>query len=305
MKNIFFNIKKFYGLIFCIFLSLFFWLITKLSMTYTEKITLNATYKDLPNEMELDPKFKQKITFEVKGSGFSILKYHLLKKNIVLSMNYLNHISEEKYTWKKDVKNLINKEILPEFSLNSIHTDTIFIKFDKLGEKKVPVILRNNVKIATDHQIKNIQLSSDSINIYGKQNLLKNIENYILEIDKKNEINASFSENFNIKDNEKFSYQPNRISVNFNIIKISEQEISCPIHILNSPENKKVKLFPNKVNVLLKGNIEILSKLSENSVIISVDFSKQKNNRIPLKISKLPQDLTAHLSHKEVDFLLE
>ena len=61
-------------------LSFVFWMLIKLSRTYTSSVEINLSYTDLPKNkmLQAEPKSKVKVTLD--AVGFTLLKYKFSKK---------------------------------------------------------------------------------------------------------------------------------------------------------------------------------------------------------------------------------
>jgi len=83
--------------------------------------------------------------------------------------------------------------------------------------------------------------------------------------------------------------------LNLSYFERAKFEIVVPVEIINLPENYKVeKIYPNKVNISVEGDIKNLSKLKLSKIKAFCDASnvKEGENKLPVIVQNEEKSLT-------------
>ena len=79
------NRLRFFSLFFA--LSSFFWIITKLSNSFSSSVNFEVKFVNVPKLVILDPNINVSIKTDITASGFQLLIYHYFKKNIRVTLD--------------------------------------------------------------------------------------------------------------------------------------------------------------------------------------------------------------------------
>lgn len=83
--------------------------------------------------------------------------------------------------------------------------------------------------------------------------------------------------------------------LNLNYFERAKFELVIPVEVINLPENYKVeRIYPNKVNVSVEGNIRNLSRLKLSKIKAFCDASNVKigENELPVIVQSKEKSLT-------------
>lgn len=298
--------KRFVGISFCVILSFFTWLTAKLSMRYTDRITLKVSYTEVPPNLFIAPSSQQTIDVDIEGVGYSLLKYKTKKNvDIKLNINDLSNVGGNKFVLPKSTFNLIDYNILPDVNLKTVYPDTLRIDLQEYARKKVPVVLQMPIRTQVEYRLSELTISPDSVEVHALEHQLDTITGIYLKAPAKEKVREPFWQIFEIKNSENLRYNINKIKVNAQIIRVSEQELFKEIQVINVPDNQEIRLFPQKIKIIASGNVEILKSLQETDVVISADFSDRKNNLLPLNVRKKPEGIKIRLEKESVSYLIK
>ena len=135
--------------------------------------------------------------------------------------------------------------------------------------------------------VSEIELEPAFVEVKGAPSLLKNIDSVFT-------INQEF---FNIKDNfnvkvplkiiKGTEYSSNYCNLKFEVQKIVDNNFeNVPVKVINLPKDQELILYPNKINVVVRGGINKLGKLTNDSIKAVIDFNEidKENNSVTPKI---------------------
>ena len=99
------------------------------------------------------------------------------------------------------------------------------------------------------------------------------------------------------------------VTVNGKVSRFSEKIISVKIKALNLPSGTTVQMFPDEVNILCKGTIEVLKNMKKSDFEVVADFGKLGDNsskKIDLELNKKSKELSSALLQKtNVEYILK
>lgn len=301
----FIRTEKFVGISFCVCLALFSWFVAKLSSKYNERLTLKINYLDIPQGMYIDSTSLKTIDVEIEGTGFSLLKVNLLKKDISLSINDLSHLGKGNYILPKNTINLIDYNSLPNVNLKNVYPDTLKIRMKRHIHKKIPVKYDLPITLAQDHILAKVTLSPDSVWVYGSQEEVEKKSFIDVQFHKKEEVKSSYSEQFFLQSDGKVEYNPSRIILQTEVIRVGEISLEKEILVKNLPQKTKIEIFPNKIQLLVYGDISKLKNITPEDVVIYADYQRRMGKEMNLFVAKLPQGLELKNLPKTISYLIE
>lgn len=307
-----FKSKKINILLIFVLLALLFSVLTKLSKDYTKTISFEILIKDVPSEYVILNDTNNKIRVTITTYGFNLLKYYFIKPTLKIDFNTLKKKSNL-FIW---TKNNQFQEIANRFNvdtkINAISPDTINFRYDTYFTKRIPVVLKKNIKFASGFSIKDKYiLRPDSVDITGA----KQVVNSILKIETEtlllNEINSDIEVSLDLKlpqTNEYLRYSDNKVIVNGQVTKFTEGSVFVPIMISNLPDNLSIKYFPKEIEVIFHTSLENYKNISSSSFKIQCDYGSLDNTKTRLipNIIKLPDGVkNVRLETKSIEFIIQ
>ena len=135
---------RFFSFFFAI--SFLFWIITKLSNTYSSSIEFSVNFIDIPNLVVLDHHHKTKIKADITASGFELLIYQFFNNKINVSIQNADFKGDLAKVDLMVQKFNLQQQLYQNATLNLITPTKLSISFSELKRKKIPVIPPVNVK---------------------------------------------------------------------------------------------------------------------------------------------------------------
>ena len=303
-----FNIPKtFFGFLIA---SVFFWLLINLSKEYNAEVEYDIEYTQLPQQKTLIEAPFNKLTLNVKSSGYNLLMSSINHKPIILQ---LDKATKEKgnnyYFLSKNLLPEIQHQLKSGIELNSILVDTIPLKIGLLSSKKVPLKPNVNISFQLGYGLsKPLTLTPDSILISGNETDIKKVEFLNLDsatlenISKNTNITSSiiFPEGVQIKTNHKSA------NIELLVDKFTEGEIEVPVLVKNAP--KGINIFPKKVKIIYKVGLKNFNEITPDLFKIECDYLETENkelNYLTPKLKSSPNLATVlRIVPDKIDFLI-
>jgi hypothetical protein len=273
--------------------------LSKLSKSYTEVLTVDVNYVNLPEDKVLIIDEKPKLNVEVTTFGFNLLASYFYDKTIAVDLKNDAYIKNGTYVWmaNRALPN-IEQQFGKSFKIESIRPDTLKIDFGTLAVKKVPVKLNSNVSYASGYDtLKGMLLSPDSINVIGSDTEIKNI-NYV-ETSELNLLKIKENINATVKlklpdTGHTIKLSQKEIIVTAEVQKFTEGTLEIPIIINNLPKDIQINYFPKTIKVSYEVSLMDYNSVKPAGFKIECDFldieASNKSYFIP-KFMKVPENV--------------
>lgn len=157
-----------------------------------------------------------------------------------------------------------------------ISPDTISTWIERIREKKVKVIPAYHLEFEPGYGLASpAKLSPDSILVFGTQRRLRNLETIPTVERTFTGLDRKTVETIEIAQLDGLTYNFQNSTATFDVQKIVDKEFSkIDIEITNVPEAREIVLFPNNINVVLRGGINVLGKMENDVIRVLVDYYK-------------------------------
>ena len=296
--------------LFFFFISISFWIITKLSNDYNSIISFDLKFEKIPNHISLINPISNKIDVSIKTSGFQFIYHKIFKRTINIDISseilkndnfkynteLLVYLVKDKFDSKTEIKAIFPKEII--------------LNFTKKIRKKVKIIPPTNIIFKNGYGLsEKIILVPDSIWITGNNDLLDSINFLRTELLNYGKIDATSNYSFDvIKPNENIHLERSKAESLIKIEKFTEKIFSVPIKIKNLPDSIAIKLFPNQIKVRFLSSLSKIKLIKANDFKFNVDFNKigiRNEKFLLITLDSFPDYLgKIRWAPKKVEFLL-
>ncbi len=299
-----------FGLFFL--LTFAFLALTKLSKKYTDNITLDIIYVNLPKHKIITLDSLPKCHAVVSDYGFNLMSYQFKKQSIKIDFNTDVFIKDNNYVWVANKnKNKINDQLINSTEIISLQPDTIIFPFETLAIKKVPVILNSKVNFKSGYDIlKDFTISPDSIDVIGSASEISEITKVETEqLNLKNVIDTINTVLLLKKfENRKVKFSNNDVRVSAKVEKFTEGTLEVPVTIVNKPLDISINYFPKSITVSYYVSLNNYKNIKALDFKVECDFFEIENTNksffVP-KLVKTPELVkNVRLKQNKVEFIL-
>ncbi|MEO9893058.1 YbbR-like domain-containing protein [Aurantibacter sp.] len=315
MSNFFKNrINKRKAKVFVLFVlaSGLIWFLSTLSETYSAKATFKIDYINSNKSLKLKKAFTDRVAVKLKTGGFKFLGFNLQKKAIQLDLAGVQKSNDTYFLAPSDYRAQIEKQLPNSMVLVEMATDTLFFDFLEMTTKEIPIARNIKVGLAHNHMLEGeITIEPSEIKIFGPKDEIDSIEVIHVVDNSLNELAANFNKKvalFKSQELVNTSYSVDVVQVTGKVSKFSERLIDVPIEVINLPEDKLIRTFPDIVSVLCKAKILELKELKVADFKVVADYSKLSSNRsneMELQLVKKPKEIfSATLMETKVEYIL-
>lgn len=302
--------KQFSSMMIFVVIAALFWLLIKLSSNYTVTEPLTINIKDTPADLVLT-NGTQKIKVTLSTSGFELLNYYFKpisrrKVDISLEEVPLHKDGESTYSFGSSyAKEKIANFLTLEPSEISFDENRIILNMEQLDSIRVKIIPNADLTYEKQYnRIGKIQLTPDSVTIYGPKNEIAEIDNIYTENFTFRNINQNIDINVPLKLDGMLNADHKDINVKIFVEKYTEAVVNVPI-INNSKEN--LRLFPDKVKIKYIVSLTDYNIIKENSFKVNIDTTdiNPENNYLPIYLTDYPNNTRIlSVEPKEVEYII-
>jgi len=311
------NDKRVAAYLVCVVIATVFWFLNALSKTYTVDVIAPVSYVNLPANKTLANNLPDEVELTIKAHGFTILRRKLsfLISPLEFNVNDLTNnrmIDNRKSSFVFPTRLFLNElayQLSNDLEILSMNPDTMYFKFDKMGQKKVKVKPIVQVNLKKQFQISgDIVTIPDSIIVNGPQSTLDTLH-FVYSVKKQfAAVNEPIRTEVNIKPIKELFFEPQTVKMVIPIEEFTEAQQSVPLVFENLPDNMNIKLFPARVKVSFQVGLSRFSGIHPEDFKLSVDYSDILNGkqRLKITINSNPAFIYAlKITPEEIEYLIE
>ncbi len=263
--------KKIVTITFITLFSIGLWASVSLSGEYFTTITVPVKIVDIPPNYTVGNISEKEISLSIKAVGWEISKLtlgRLVEFNISAELKH----GQQKVLVKNFVNN--NSWLTSTVQLGEIVPSEITFSIEKLASKKVKVVPDLDLKYKEGYGLtSDITLNPDSVIIYGAESIISKIKSVKTESHVINNAEGTVNQQIPLEKLDGISYNVNNCSIKFDVQKIVDKTFeNLPVIVRNVPKGRQLILFPEHINIVLRGGINLLGKMTNNDLKPYVDF---------------------------------
>ncbi|MAJ98320.1 MAG: hypothetical protein CMD07_03485 [Flavobacteriales bacterium] len=262
-------------IILCFIISLFFWVIIKLSKNYNEKIYLNVNYKNYPIDMFLQNEPDHIIEINALGYGVDFFKEMFFNRSVDIDVSNLKNDKNEFVFITKNEKLKVSN-LFKNFKIIDFKPDTLWLNFSLKRKKKIPIRINKKITYAKNFdKYGSFKFSPESMNIFGPSFILDTIDSLDTEWINLKNVNKNIERDVKILLNHDLIVSEfNHIKIQQNVARYTQVNINLPIKVLNKPKNTELILNPNNVKLSYWIALDDFEKVNESDFLIYCDYSE-------------------------------
>ena len=265
--------KKIITISFISFLSIVLWVFVALSQEFITTVEIPISFSELPKNYSVGSSSTDQIFFKIKGKGWELAKLFLGSREEFLIST---HRRIGKY--KNELRDFldINPWLNSNFQVLEISPTQIEYEVEKVNSKRVKIYRNFSIEFKQGFAATSaVKITPEFIELYGPSSILQNIDSVKTESKIYQNINENFSEQLQLADIQGVIFSVTKCNVEFEVQKIVDKKIeSVPVELRNVPESKDLTLFPGKVDIVLRGGINKLGKITSDSIKAFVNYWK-------------------------------
>ncbi len=305
-----------YTFLICVIISVFIWLMIKLSDDYYDTINCKINYVNIPEGKTILNSSDTTISLRLYARGFRLfsLKYMNSRPEITVNLQKTK-LHKSRYTYSSYILTRpfiqsIKDELDIANEIESIYPDTLSFVLEDIISKKVPVVHKLQFSFAKQYQqYGNLKVSPDSITIKGLPSRIDTIRKIFTESKELADISKSRSVTLLLEKplkTKSFFMSSDTVNVFIPVEKFTEASIEIPIEIKDEQESK-IKLFPDKVNITYLVALKDYDKVGQDmfDAVVSPGHSKLNSRTLSVELERHPVFIKIkQINPSKVEFII-
>ena len=298
---------RFFSFFFAI--SFVFWIITKLSNTFSSSVELDVIFIDIPPIIVLDQHVASIIKADITASGFELLVYHFFKNHINVSIENAEYSSNLAVIDLMDQKFSLQKQFYQNARLNSVSPSQLNFSFSKLKRIKIPVTPPDKINFKPGYdQAGEWVIEPDSVWVYGPSKKVTALKRLSVQPLLEQNIDNDIEEKVKLMPVDQIRYETETVLIKTTVKRFTEKSIDAFIHIKNLPDSLSIKLFPQSLKVTFLVLVDKAESISAADFKFSCDYNlaqTTEQNSLEVFMEMKPEGVSkVRWKSKKVDYLI-
>ncbi|MBN1301374.1 MAG: YbbR-like domain-containing protein [Melioribacteraceae bacterium] len=253
--------------------SIVLWVFISFSADYSATIKIPVKFHNIPEGYALKNISAEDISLSLKGEGWQLAQLTFG------TSHYLDIVIDETaISDEVGVRNSLEQSSwLPSsLQLMMIEPEQINYSLERINYKNVKISERIKLNFKPGYGlVSDITIEPDTIMISGPKSVIQNIDTVYTEKVTVNSLDAEYSQEITLAEIENVTFPFKQVFVKFDVQKIVDKTFeNVFVERRGVPPSRDLSLFPERVDVILRGGIKMLGRLDNSSVKLFVNFSQ-------------------------------
>jgi hypothetical protein len=290
-------------------LSLLFWIITKLSNTYSSSVEFEINFVDIPPLVVLEQDVVSKMKVDITASGFQLLVYHFFKDDINVSIENADYGGNLAEIDLMDQKFSLQKQLYQNAILNRVSPPQLNFSFGKLKRLKIPVIPPDEINFKPGYdQAGEWVIEPDSVWVYGTSKKVNALNGLSIQPLSQETVDNNIEEKVKLLPIDQIRFETESVLIKTSVKRFTEKSIDAFINIKNLPDSLSIKLFPQSLKVTFLVLVDKAESISAADFKFSCDYGQAQSkdeNSLEVFMEMKPKGVSkVRWKPKKVDYLI-
>ncbi|MBU1100979.1 MAG: hypothetical protein KKA84_11305 [Bacteroidetes bacterium] len=263
--------KKLTTIILITFLSTLLWVFTSLSEEYFTTLTLPVMFVDIPENYAIGDCSPRFIEISLKGGGWQLAQL-TYGRNPAYMLSPEYRTGKHKYILRNAIDG--NSWLTSTLQVTDIQPAQVNYTVERVVTREV--LVKPDVKIDFKEGyglVSAVQVHNDTVKISGASSKVDSINFLTTKLFHFENLEKGVYQQIEIKAIPDIVMSHNICTIEFEVQKIVDKSFENVEVVINDvPRRRELLLFPNKITVVIRGGINVLGQLDDNSVKSQVSF---------------------------------
>ena len=219
-----------------------------------------------------------------KSTGFFILQQRLSNKSGIGNLSLAVDAKQFKavkerddffYLLSEDIRSEILESLGNDLHLEEITTDTLYFRFPKQANKKVPVVMEQKIDFMPQYMaFGNIQYRPDSVVIYGDEDIIKTVNSVHTRDIHGKDIDSPMQGVIDLKPVRGVRFSDEHIYYMLPVGRYFENSVKVKVNVANAPSSARILLIPQEITLSYRMRFENKKEISSSDFQVVVDYRK-------------------------------
>lgn len=287
------------------------WLISKLSETYTHEIAFRVAYQQPPDSLILMEQPPATLPVRVRASGFKLMAYQVSPKEVFIDMAASRRASGRYFIDPGVFRSQVERQMDNGMALLELPSDTVYLDFQRLQSRTVPVVADIEVELAQNYMIQgSLQVNPPRIHLLGPPEEIDTIRELRTLPARFTDVRDTIRTKLTLGAASRLKYtqfSATEVVVSAPVLRFSETVVDVPVRVVNIPEDLDIRTFPTNIGVLCRGTVDALKAITPADFTIVADYARPdpESGRLPLSLEREPAGVyETSLLETSVEFII-
>jgi hypothetical protein len=286
-----------------------FWIITKLSNTYSSSVEFEINFVDIPPLVVLEQDVVSKMKVDITASGFQLLVYHFFKDDINVSIENADYGGNLAEIDLMDQKFSLQKQLYQNAILNRVSPPQLNFSFGKLKRLKIPIIPPDEINFKPGYdQAGEWVIEPDSVWVYGTSKKVNALNGLSIQPLSQETVDNNIEEKVKLLPIDQIRFETESVLIKTSVKRFTEKSIDAFINIKNLPDSLSIKLFPQSLKVTFLVLVDKAESVSAADFKFSCDYGQAQSkdeNSLEVFMEMKPEGVSkVRWKPKKVDYLI-
>lgn len=226
---------------------------------------------------------KEDVVARCRATGYNVIRSGIRKNSKVVEVTFNPSSLRQKeddlfYIISSDLQEYSHLIFGDGVTVEYFASDTLFFKFPKEITKRVPVIPVNTISYKPQYINEGpFQVSPDSVNVYADSHILDHIEAVYTKPVRYSHLSSGVKGEVALEPLEGVRLSEDKVRFSLDVTRYVELVGTFPVNVTNVPADKKMSVYPSKVNVFIKSIFPVMGNPLE-EVVLKVDYNEFNNS---------------------------
>lgn len=296
-------------LIFLLFVGLvsIFWWGRTMSSPRDINLHVKLAYAGVAERVVFENELPQSMKIIVRDNGKQLRK--IRHQDLNLTINLTPYLSKESgaLILTADVLRPRLQDILPGSTIiQQIEPEMIESAYYVQQQKTVPVLLQSQVSVAPQHQlVGEAQLIPSCVQVFGSKQAIEHIDCILTDSIYITDLRESVRQDIRLQAPNGVRVSPKTVQAVWNAEPFTEKSFTLPIEVLGVPAGKRVRLFPQQVNVTVRVGVSHFAHVQQADLKAVCHYPTQTRHALPVElITDNPYISNIRIAPSSVEYII-
>ncbi len=278
-------------LLVCMVISLFFWLLIKLSGRYTAEKSVSLQV-ELPEDRAFSQGPPPPVRVEVEGTGWDLLFSYFGSKDTIqynLRQSGDNRLSTDR------LQNDINTHFATEdLRVQHVYDGNLNLTLEETLVRQLPIRLNDSLQFAPGYQlVRPIELTPDSVTLRGPVSEVSRLNRWPTQSLRLQNVKTSQVREVRLQDPPPgLTLEPTTVQADIEVEQLTEKSLFVSLQVQNAPPNDSLRFFPQRVKVRCIVGLSHYDDVDSTGFTLVADLEKVRlgegQNTVPIQLTERP-----------------
>ena len=275
-------------LIFLLFVGLvsIFWWGRTMSSPRDIDLRVALAYTGSFEQVVFENELPKSIKLLVRDNGQQLRR--IKHQDLTLTINLSPYLSEESgsVVLTADVLRPRLQDILPgSTSIQQINPEVISAAYYVQQQKTVPVVVQSQVTAAPQYQlVGDPKVLPGSVQVFGSEETIEHVDYVLTDSICVEGLREDVCVDVALQAPEGVRVLPEIVQVAWKAEPFTEKSFTLPVEVLGVPDGKRVRLFPQQVNVTVRVGVSHFAHVQELDLRAVCDYPSKPSHALPVKL---------------------